>query len=49
MLFWALLIGVMLALSIATGLLGLLFALPIVGHATWHVYRHVVVEQDPHH
>jgi uncharacterized membrane protein len=47
MLFWAMLIGVMLALSIATGLLGLLVALPIVGHANWHVYRHVVAETSP--
>jgi uncharacterized membrane protein len=26
-----------------TGFLGLLIALPVLGHATWHLYRRVVV------
>ncbi len=45
MLMWALVIGVMIAVSVATGLLGLLVVLPIIGHATWHVYRHMVAAE----
>jgi len=33
------------ALSLLTGLLGLIVVFPVLGHATWHVYRDV--RQDP--
>ena len=42
MLAWCALIGVLMGLSLATGLLGLLVVMPIVGHATWRLYRMAV-------
>ncbi len=39
MLFWAALVVVLLALAIAPAFLGLFVVLPILGHATWHIYR----------
>ncbi len=46
MLSWAAFIAVALALGVMTALLGLIFVLPLLGHATWHVYR-AVVEPEP--
>lgn len=40
---FAAVIAAMLLLSALTGFLGLLVALPVLGHATWHLYRRVVV------
>jgi uncharacterized membrane protein len=40
---FAAIIVAMLLLSALTGFLGLLVALPVLGHATWHLYRRVVV------
>ena len=45
MLFWCALIGVSMLLSILSGLLGLLLVMPIVGHATWRLYRLAVGPQ----
>ena len=45
MLIWAVIIGIHLALSIATLLVGLILALPILGHTTWHIYRKAVEPQ----
>ncbi len=42
MAFWALLIVLCIGLGLATGLLGLVLALPIIGYATWHGYRHTI-------
>ena len=42
MLLWCAIIGVFLGLSLASVFVGLLVALPILGHATWHLYRRVV-------
>ena len=42
MLFWAAIIVLMLVVSILPFFLGLLLSLPILGHATWHLYRRVV-------
>jgi uncharacterized membrane protein len=39
---FACVIVAMLMLSALTGFLGLIIALPILGHATWHLYRRVV-------
>jgi uncharacterized membrane protein len=36
---WALLIAVLLFLSMLPAFVGLLIALPVLGHATWHLYR----------
>lgn len=41
MLLWCFLIGLSVAISVATALLGLLVLLPVIGHATWRLYRHV--------
>lgn len=42
MLFWAFVITIALITSILTGFLGLILALPILGHASWHLYRRAV-------
>jgi uncharacterized membrane protein len=42
MLFWAVVIVALLGLSALTAFLGLLVTLPVLGHATWHLYRRVV-------
>jgi uncharacterized membrane protein len=48
MLLWAALIAAMIGVGIATFLLGLIVAFPLIGHATWHAYREVVcVEEEP--
>ena len=39
MLVWAVLIAVILFLGIAPLFLGLFVALPVLGHASWHMYR----------
>lgn len=39
MLVWGVLIASLLFVSIALGFLGLLVTLPLLGHATWHLYR----------
>jgi uncharacterized membrane protein len=43
MLAWAVLIAFSLALAMLPGFLGLLVVLPVLGHATWHIYRRAVV------
>jgi len=42
MLLWAGLIVALTAIGFATGYVGLVVLLPIVGHATWHAYRELV-------
>lgn len=39
---WALVILVSTSASIATGMLGFLVAVPVLGHASWHAYRDLV-------
>ncbi len=39
MLLWAFIIACALAVSLLTGFLGLILTLPILGHASWHLYR----------
>ncbi len=41
---WAVLIVAVMACGIATLLVGLVFAFPLIGHATWHAYRAVIEE-----
>jgi uncharacterized membrane protein len=41
---WAALIAGFMALGIATIFVGLVVMFPLVGHATWHAYRDVVIE-----
>jgi uncharacterized membrane protein len=40
---WAATIGALMALSIATGFLGLFVVLPVLGHASWALYRRAIV------
>ncbi|MDR3462021.1 MAG: DUF2189 domain-containing protein [Beijerinckiaceae bacterium] len=47
MMVWAALIGFLLGLSILSGLIGLFVILPVLGHASWHLYRRVVGGLDP--
>ena len=42
MVFWFVVIAVLVGLSILSGLIGFLVVLPILGHATWHLYRRAV-------
>lgn len=46
MLLWAFLILSLVALGFATALLGLALVLPLIGHATWHAYREMVVVEE---
>jgi uncharacterized membrane protein len=42
MLLWAIIIFCCVALGFATGLLGFIVLLPLIGHATWHAYRETI-------
>jgi len=42
MMIWCVVIGILMGISLLSGLLGLIFALPVIGHATWHLYRRAV-------
>jgi uncharacterized membrane protein len=39
---WAAIIVVLLAVSAMPFFLGLVVTLPVLGHATWHLYRRIV-------
>jgi uncharacterized membrane protein len=39
---WAVMIVVLVGLAFATGLLGLLVVVPLLGHGSWHAYRNLV-------
>jgi uncharacterized membrane protein len=39
---WGLIVAVGLALGTAPLFLGLIFVMPVLGHATWHLYRRVI-------
>jgi uncharacterized membrane protein len=43
MLFWAILIVGFVGVGIATLFLGLIVALPLIGHASWHAYKDLVL------
>lgn len=42
MLLWAAVIAALVLVSFATLMVGLVFMMPILGHATWHAYRELV-------
>jgi len=42
MLLWAFCIVVLVGVGIATNFLGLIVTMPVVGHASWHVYRDLI-------
>jgi len=39
---WATIIMVLTAVSMATAMIGFIFTIPVIGHATWHAYRDTV-------
>ena len=45
MLLWAALIVTLAGIGFATAFLGLIFTIPLLGHATWHAYRALVPAQ----
>ncbi len=47
MLLWGIIVGMGLLLGTLPGLAGLVIVLPVLGHATWHIYRKVVVGSRP--
>ena len=42
MIIWFAVIGILMGISLLSGFIGLVFALPVLGHATWHLYRRAV-------
>ena len=42
MVVWAMIIMALTAISFITGMLGFLVLYPLMGHASWHVYRELV-------
>lgn len=44
MLIWAAIIAIVSLVALAPYFLGLMIALPIFGHATWHLYRRVLYD-----
>ncbi|MEQ1578093.1 MAG: DUF2189 domain-containing protein [Hyphomicrobium sp.] len=40
---WCIFIAICMVLSLITAFLGLFLAMPVIGHATWHLYRRAVV------
>ena len=42
---WAVLIAIWLFMGILPGFLGLLIVLPVLGHASWHIYRRVMPDE----
>jgi uncharacterized membrane protein len=42
---WAILIVLIVGLGFATLFVGLVIAVPLIGHATWHAYQALVGEQ----
>ena len=43
---WAALIGSLMLIGFVTAYIGLVFVLPLIGHATWHAYRETVKESE---
>ncbi|MCZ8184740.1 MAG: DUF2189 domain-containing protein [Beijerinckiaceae bacterium] len=43
---WALVIVMLLIVSALPAFLGLIFTLPVLGHATWHLYRRIVAPAE---
>jgi len=46
LLLWAYLIALLVGISFLTYFIGLLIAMPVIGHATWHAYRALVEPED---
>ncbi|SFB81546.1 DUF2189 domain-containing protein [Tropicimonas isoalkanivorans] len=46
MLLWAIVIAVYLVVSMIPAFLGLFVSLPVLGHATWHLYRRALIHPE---
>lgn len=46
MILWAIIIVVVTAVGMATAFIGLAITLPLIGHASWHAYRSVVLPKE---
>jgi uncharacterized membrane protein len=46
MILWGALITLIIGLAMLPAFLGLFVAGPVLGHATWHAYRHIVPRPD---
>jgi uncharacterized membrane protein len=46
MVIWAAVIAGLTFLGMLPGLFGLYVVLPVLGHATWHVYRRALISRD---
>lgn len=46
MLVWAIIIGLLIGISLLSAFVGLIVAVPVLGHATWHLYRRVISSAD---
>jgi uncharacterized membrane protein len=46
MILWGAIVAVLLVLGSIPALVGLIFVVPLLGHASWHLYRKVVGEAD---
>jgi len=46
MILWATIIVLLIGLGFAFAFVGLAFTLPIIGHASWHVYRELIVDDS---
>jgi uncharacterized membrane protein len=44
MLVWALIIAVLTLIALVPWFLGLFVVLPVLGHATWHLYRRALYD-----
>ena len=42
---WAAVIGLLVGLGMASAMIGLVFIVPLIAHASWHVYRDVLASQ----
>jgi uncharacterized membrane protein len=49
MFIWALIIGALMLLSLLSALVGLIIIVPVLGHATWHLYRRTIVSAPADH
>jgi uncharacterized membrane protein len=45
MIVWGLIIAVVIGLGFALWFVGLVVAVPVIGHASWHAYREIVVAE----
>jgi uncharacterized membrane protein len=46
MVVWGAIVLILFAVSVVTGLLGIIVIFPLLGHATWHAYRTVAPPED---